>query len=115
MVLGIYYPLSYWLGDKEGPEFKKWDEGRQKQVVSLIRTLFLKRFESSSKAFEGSCYRLLQKIFAWVTVHSESDHDERRLERWKTKNAQIIDYAMAHQLELFRRMPTRTSRGLPHA
>lgn len=101
LVLGIYYPLSYWLGDKEGPEFKKWDEGRQKQVVSLIRTLFLKRFESSSKAFEGSCYRLLQRLFAWVTAHTTDEHGQRRIERWKSKNAEVIDYIIAHKLELF--------------
>ena len=50
-VLGIYYPLSYLKGDKDDPDYKKWDENRQKQVVILIRTLFLKRFESSAKAF----------------------------------------------------------------
>ena len=43
-VLGIYYPLAYWQGDKNSADFQKWDEGRQKQVVILIRTLFLKRF-----------------------------------------------------------------------
>ncbi|MBK8710262.1 MAG: DEAD/DEAH box helicase family protein [Flavobacteriales bacterium] len=101
LVLGIYYPLSYWKGEREGEEFTSWNEGRQKQVVTLIRTLFLKRFESSSKAFEGSCYRLLQRLFAWVMAHSADDHDQRRLERWKTKNADLIDYVVKHQLELF--------------
>lgn len=67
----------------------------------LIRTLFLKRFESSAKAFEGSCWRLLQKLLAWVTVHAESDHDRRRLERWKQKNAELIGYVQAHQHELW--------------
>ncbi|MDS4058089.1 MAG: helicase-related protein [Candidatus Contendobacter sp.] len=100
-VLGIYYPLAYWIGDKDSPDFQKWDEGRQKQVVILIRTLFLKRFESSAKAFEGSCWRLLQKLLAWVTVHAESDHDRRRLERWKQKNAELIGYVQAHQHELW--------------
>ncbi len=100
-VLSIYYPLNYWKGDKEGPEFAKWDEGRQKQVVTLIRTLFLKRFESSAKAFEGSCWRLLQRILAWVTVHSASEHDQRRLERWKQKNDELIGYVHAHQQELW--------------
>ena len=100
-VLSIYYPLAYWKGDKDDPAFKSFDEGRQKQVVTLIRTLFLKRFESSSKAFEGSCWRLLQKLFAWVSVHAESSHDKRRLERWQIKHADIIGYVQAHQFELW--------------
>ena len=99
-VLGIYYPLAYWRGDKESSTYKSFDEGRQKQVVMLIRTLFLKRFESSSKAFEGSCWRLLQKLRAWVTVHAEKDHDKRRLDRWNKKNAELIRNIQVLQLEL---------------
>ncbi len=99
-VLGIYYPLAYWKGDKETSAYKSFDEGRQKQVVMLIRTLFLKRFESSSKAFEGSCWRLLKKLLAWVTVHTKSEHDLKRLERWKVKNGELIGYVQARQLEL---------------
>jgi hypothetical protein len=100
-VLGIYYPLAYWKGDKENSTYKSFDEGRQKQVVMLIRTLFLKRFESSSKAFEGSCYRLLRKLLAWVTVHAQTEHDQKRLERWKTKNGELIGFIQAHQKELW--------------
>ena len=100
-VLGIYYPLAYWKGDKESATYKSFDENRQKQVVMLIRTLFLKRFESSSTAFEGSCWRLLKKLLAWVTVHAQSEHDQRRLERWKTKYADLIGYVQAHQMELW--------------
>ena len=100
-VLGIYYPLAYWKGDKEHPSLKSFDEGRQKQVVTLIRTLFLKRFESSARAFEGSCWRLLQKLLAWATVHALSPHDQRRLERWKLKNGDLIGYMQAHQQELW--------------
>ena len=40
------------------------EENRQKQVVSLIRTNFLKRFESSVYAFECSLDRLLRKLLA---------------------------------------------------
>lgn len=100
-VLGIYYPLDYWQGPTDHPIQKSFDKGRQMQVVTLIRTLFLKRFESSARAFEGSCWRLLQKLLAWVTVHAESDHDQRRLERWQIKNAELIGYIHAHQLELW--------------
>lgn len=100
-VLGIYYPLAYWKGDKESATYKSFDANRQKQVVMLIRTLFLKRFESSSSAFEGSCWRLLKKLLAWATVHATSEHDQRRLERWQIKNAELIGYVQAHQMELW--------------
>ena len=100
-VLGIYYPLAYWKGDKENSTFQSFDEGRQKQVVTLVRTLFLKRFESSARALEGSCWRLMEKLLAWVTVHANSEHDQRRLERWKLKNAKLIDYIPANQLALW--------------
>jgi superfamily II DNA or RNA helicase len=100
-VLGIYYPLAYWQGPDDHPIAQSFEEGRQRQVVTLIRTLFLKRFESSARAFEGSCWRLLQKLLAWVTVHAQSDHDQRRLERWKIKNADLIGYVQAHQRELW--------------
>lgn len=100
-VLGIYYPLAYWKGAKDSPEYKSWDEGRQKQVVMLIRTLFLKRFESAARAFEGSCWRLMQKLLAWITVHSRTDHDKRRLERWKIKHGALINYTQDHNHELW--------------
>lgn len=100
-VLAIYNPLAYWIGDPDDPRYKSFDIGRQKQVVILIRTLFLKRFESSAEAFGGSCWRLLKKLLAWVTVHAESDHDKRRLERWQKKHASLIGYIHDHQHELW--------------
>lgn len=100
-VLGIYYPLAYWKGDSADSPLSSFDEGRQKQVVTLIRTLFLKRFESSARAFESSCWRLLQKLLAWVTVHSQADHDKRRLVRWKNKHGNLINYTQSHNHELW--------------
>jgi len=47
--LSIYYPLHYYKGPD--PEVDAIEENRQKQVVGLIRTNFLKRFESSVYAF----------------------------------------------------------------
>jgi hypothetical protein len=99
--LSIYYPLAYWKGPADAPELESFNAGRQAQVVSLIRTQFLKRFESSAHAFEQSCWRLLKKLLAWAEVHSTSDHDQRRLERWKLKNDKLIGYAAAHQQELW--------------
>ena len=86
--LAIYNPLSYLRTPLSEDNF---EAGRQKQIVALIRTLFLKRFESSAKAFEMSCWRLLGKLFDWAVMHAEANHDKRRLERWKTKHAKLIE------------------------
>lgn len=93
-VLGIYYPLDYVKGEVDGELFPgvdlSFERGRQQQVVTLIRTLFLKRFESSSRAFEASCWRLLVKLMAWVEVHAQTESEVRRFDRWKTKNARVL-------------------------
>ena len=102
-VLGIYYPLFYYKGEDESID--KFVEGRQKQVVGLIRTMFLKRFESSAHAFERSCERLMLKLLTWVEKHSESDHDKTRLERWKRKHADLIGYVHEHQKDLYDNQP----------
>lgn len=98
-VLGIYYPLYYYKGPDTSID--PLIHGRQKQVVSLIRTQFLKRFESSASAFESSCDRLLLKLLAWATKHCESDSERRRLERWKEMHADLIGHVKQHQLELW--------------
>lgn len=98
--LAIYYPYEkYYIGDEE--DLDKLATGRQKQVVSLIRTQFLKRFESSVHAFRASCWNLLIKLLAWVEVHVESTHEKRLLERWKNQHASLINYVQQHQHELF--------------
>ena len=97
--LPMYYPLAWYQGpDKSIDPF---DQNRQQQVVGLIRTQFLKRFESSVAAFELSCDRLLQKILAFVEVHSTSPAEKKRIERWKTQNAEILGYARQKHLELW--------------
>jgi hypothetical protein len=86
--LAIYNPISYLVTPPDEDDF---DAGRQKQVVALIRTLFLKRFESSAKAFEMSCWRLLHRLLVWAEVHAESTHDKHRLDRWKTKHSKLME------------------------
>lgn len=99
--LAIYNPLSYsFTPVEEGDKEMAFTMNRQQQVVGLIRTQFLKRFESSARAFEMSCWRLLRKLLAWAEVHSETDHDKRRLERWKTKHSDLIGY-QGHQQTKF--------------
>ena len=97
--LPIYYPLGYYIGDDE--TIDPWVEGRQKQVAGLIRTLFLKRFESSVRAFELSCDRLMRKLLAFIEVHSESEGEKSRLKRWKNQNAEVLEYAYKQQYELW--------------
>jgi len=97
--LAIYFPYAYYTGP--ATDIDALTLGRQKQVVSLIRTQFLKRFESSVHSFRASCWSLLIKLLAWVEVHAESAHEQRLLERWKNQHATLINYAQTHQLELF--------------
>ena len=97
--LPMYYPLHWYKGpDKDIDPF---EQNRQQQVVGLIRTNFLKRFESSVTAFELSCNRLLKKLLAFIEVHSETEGEKRRLARWKTQNAEILGYTTQRQLDLW--------------
>ncbi|SVD49595.1 uncharacterized protein METZ01_LOCUS402449, partial [marine metagenome] len=95
--LPIYFPLAWYKGPDI--DIDPLDEGRQMQVVGLIRTNFLKRFESSVAAFEMSCDRLLKKLLVFVDVNSETDGERNRLERWKLQNADIL--GIKRQFELW--------------
>src|SRR5690606_18722223 len=68
--LAPYVPLEYALFDTTGDEYA-FARGRQNQVVALIRTGFLKRFESSVHAFDRSCERLVVKLLAFVFKQRE--------------------------------------------
>ena len=92
--LALYNPLSYLI---KRPAEDDFESGRQKQVVALIRTLFLKRFESSAPAFELSCWRLLKKLLAWAEVHADREHHQNRLERWRTKHKRLLSIAGYHE------------------
>jgi superfamily II DNA/RNA helicase len=97
--LAIYYPLAYYKGPDTNIDPLK--EGRQKEVVSLIRIQFLKRFESSARAFEVSCVNLLLKLLTWVTKHSKSEGEQRRLDKWKTRHSDLIQYIQDQNKEFF--------------
>ncbi len=97
--LPMYYPLAWYKGPDANID--AFEENRQKQVVGLIRTNFLKRFESSVTAFEMSCERLMGKLLAFVEKNSTSPSEKKRLERWKSQNASVLDYAKQRQLELW--------------
>ncbi len=92
--LAVYYPLNYparqmTLDDKSGLEYE-FEKGRQEQVVGLIRTQLLKRFESSAYAFRATCEDLMLKLLAWVEVHSKTPAEARRLERWKAQHEDML-------------------------
>lgn len=92
--LAIYYPLNYevqqmTLDGKTGQDYE-FEKGRQEQVVGLIRTQLLKRFESSAYAFRATCEGLLLKLLAWVETHSETAAEKRRLERWKAQHEDLL-------------------------
>jgi len=97
--LPMYYPLAWYKGPDTSID--PLEEGRQGQIVGLIRTNFLKRFESSVVAFELSCDRLLQKLIAFLQVHSVTDAEKKRLDRWKSQNAATLGYATQRVLDLW--------------
>ncbi|MHB8674720.1 MAG: helicase-related protein, partial [Candidatus Limnocylindrales bacterium] len=96
--LAIYYPLAYYKG--EDSTIDPLTEGRQRQVVGLIRTQFLKRFESSVRAFELSCNTLLLKLLTFTVKHSETPAEKRWLERWTGRQADLIEHVKRRQIEI---------------
>jgi Asp-tRNA(Asn)/Glu-tRNA(Gln) amidotransferase C subunit len=98
--LAVYYPMAYYIGPDIEKQKKAFLVNRQREVVGLIRTLFLKRFESSAKAFEFSCGTLMVKLLAWATKNSKSQSEKSRLERWKTRHADLIGYVHKDQHEI---------------
>ena len=97
--LVVYNPVEYYLGDAD--EIDPFRRARLSNVVTLIRTQFLKRFESSVYAFETSCDRLLRKLLAFLKVHCETNHEKQLLERWIAQNESILNYTKNKQLELW--------------
>lgn len=86
--LPMYYPLYWYCGPDK--KIDPLEQGRQKQVVGLIRTNFLKRFESSVTAFELSCVRLLGKLLAFVDVHSDGEEEKEAARKWREEHAGTI-------------------------
>jgi superfamily II DNA or RNA helicase len=97
--LAVYYPLAYYKGSDTSID--PLLENRQKQVVALIRTQFLKRFESSAYAFEQSCKSLLVKLLAFVTKHSHTPTEQKRFDRWKAMHAESLGSMRNMQRSIF--------------
>lgn len=98
--LPMYYPLAY-PNPNATVATDDFEENRQKQVVGLIRILFLKRFESSASAFESSCQQLLKKVLAFVQVNSTTKHELAALERWRIHQEELIGSVQRRQNDLF--------------
>jgi hypothetical protein len=97
--LPMYYPLKWYKGSDD--TIDPFMQGRQEQIVRLIRTSFLKRFESSVVAFESSCERLMKKLMAFIEVHADTDSEKRIYERWKNQNAEILHFETQRRLDLW--------------
>ena len=88
-----YYPWDYYIGERDlAEQDTAMDVGRQKQVARLIRTSFLKRFESSVFAFKASRETLMKKLIAFYQVHAEDRHDKDRLDKWLGRNKDITGF-----------------------
>ncbi|HFD87707.1 MAG TPA: helicase [Gammaproteobacteria bacterium] len=100
--LAMYYPWEYYTGERDlAKQDIALETGRQKQVVRLIRTSFLKRFESSVFAFKASCETLMKKLIAFYQVHAEEQHDKDRLNMWLRRNKDITGFDPSKQHTLF--------------
>ncbi len=99
--LAMYYPLYY---TKTPVDTTKVDVAfrvnRQKQLVCLIRILFLKRFESSAHAFEMSCLDLLMRMLAFLAKNSKTDAEKGLLDRWIAQHSDLISQLKKKQAEL---------------
>jgi hypothetical protein len=73
--LPMYYPLAYLPRRRSRTSSKRTARSRWS---ALIRILFLKRFESSARAFEASCQQLMLKVMAFVSVNCTTKHEEGR-------------------------------------
>ena len=98
--LAIHSRLSFYIGDDPKILAEK-EKKRHGQILGLIRTLFLKRFDSSVKAFEMTCDHLIKKMLFFLKKHSLSASQQRKLKIWKEEHQDILNYTMQQQADLF--------------
>lgn len=91
--LKIYNPENYKKNEEKKDAFAL---GREKQVIALIRVTFLKRMESSYKAFEASCEDLFRKLARFI-----KNYEPERWETWRKKNQKFWDKIEQHWSERF--------------
>ena len=90
--LAVYSPYGspYFIGDITKIDMMK--QGRQMQVVNLIRQLLLKRFESSSAAFEETCIRIFIRLLKFLKDYGEQTNI-REIDNFLNRKERIIKYA----------------------
>jgi superfamily II DNA or RNA helicase len=89
--LAIYSPYedAYYKGDKS--KIDDFKQGRQAQIVNLIRILLLKRFESSASAFEETCIRIFVRLRKFIDDYKEYGN-EREIQRFYQHQDRVIDH-----------------------
>ncbi len=87
--LALYYPAAFYIGDDEDA-FDAFETERQKQLVGLIRTSFLKRFESSAASFERSCDRLARKLILFVQSNAQTRAEQSAIGRWIDRHSDLL-------------------------
>lgn len=99
--LAMYYPLYYTRRPVDTTQMDiAFRVNRQKQLVRLIRILFLKRFESSAHAFEMSSLDLLMRMLAFLAKNSKTDAEKGLLDRWIAQHSDLIGQLKKKQAEL---------------
>jgi len=88
--LPIYFPLNY-PAQQGSAIHDDFDYGRQMQVVGLIRTLLLKRFESSAVSFRATCEDLLLKLLYFVRLHNP-----KTAQRWEDQHSELVSMIGEH-------------------
>ncbi|GMO20658.1 MAG: hypothetical protein Pg6A_07510 [Termitinemataceae bacterium] len=89
--LAVYSPYedAYYKGDKS--KIDDFKQGRQAQIVNLIRILLLKRFESSVAAFEETCIRIFARLRKFVDDYKEYGN-AREIERFYQHQDRVIEH-----------------------
>ena len=90
--LAVYSPYDkpYYIGDTDKIDPMK--QGRQTQVVHLIRLLLLKRFESSSAAFVETCARIYIRLLNFLRDYKHLGN-ERMIEKSLLRYESITERA----------------------
>ncbi|MDQ0195735.1 helicase-related protein [Paenibacillus wynnii] len=105
LALAVYSPYAdiYFIGDKS--KIDKMKQGRQNQIVNLIRQLLLKRFESSAAAFEETSIRIFVRLRKFLEDY-KSYGSEREINRFFERHQRVTNYISqyinsytAHSLE----------------
>ena len=91
LALPIYSPYEnvYYKGDID--KIDEMKRGRQTQVVNLVRQLLLKRFESSTAAFEETCIRIFVRLRKFI-LDFQNDTNQREIDRFFQRRKRITDH-----------------------